>query len=318
MRRAVVALLLAAAVVVLSAAPRASAAIEKPLYAKGDTWTYRSNLTDATGLRFLGNSTITAGDVVPITIQGETVEALELGVVGRGTFGGALLGVDVAGNWTVSGSEHWETGAWNSVRSFVRLQAEGTVGGPAPGMFTLTLVNETTRMVASETFAWPIQEGTSGETHARWQVRQNITITSDGGPPAWNESGLAGNFTTTYAQDGTAVVAVPAGTFATFRIVERGPEGGSRERWFAPAVGSDVRAYGYNDTGARIATSELVTYRYQAAEPPPPFPWLAALVAGLAGVVLFLVVALGLRRRSRKPEEVWMPPEEPGSPPPSP
>jgi len=314
MRRQVAVLVTSIALVALAIAPRAAAPIERPRYSRGDFWSYATNLTEAFGLRFEGNTTITAGDVVPITVQGEAYDALEASLAGGGTFAGDFPGFGtVAGMWTVTGVDDWETTAWNGVRSFLRLTAEGVLtGGPTPLSFILEFVNTTTRRVTSDTFGWPIHEGTSGDTAAHWNVSLNATFQAQGFPPSWNQTWIDADFVTAYAHNGTERITVPAGTFDAHRIREAGPEGGHRERWYAPRVGADVRQWDYNETGDRLASTELTVFRYAAGVPPPGFPWMYGVLAALAATAIALA-ALAWRKRRRKPVEVWMPPDA-GSP----
>ncbi len=299
--------LLAILLLVVSTTSGSAAPLEKPQYTRGDSWTYETHLAESFGLSFEGNTTITAGDVVPMTVQGTSYETLEISLSGGGAFAGDLpfLG-RVDGTWTLTGVDHWETGGWNSVRSFLRLTAEGTFPGPTPIPFTFEIVNETTRRVTGDTFPWPIQDAASGETRAHWNVSQNITFEAQGSPPGWDHTWIDADLVTTHERVGAERVTVPAGSFDTDRIAEVGPEGGHRERWFSGRVGADVREYDYNRTGGRVASTELVRYRYAAGTPAPAFPWVFAVLAGLvAAIAILALVAF----RRRKPVDVWMPPE---------
>ena len=312
MRRAGPALLLAAALALTAAAPRASAVLERPTYTTGDFWTYATNVSEAFGLALAGNTTLSVGPVVTISVQGADVAALEVSVEGGGAFAGEVPGFGaISGTWTVAGTEHWETGGWRPVRSFLQLTAEGEIpSDPAPVPFSLQLVNTTTRRVLSDTFPWPVADGASGAVVARWSVTQNATVVFGGFPPESNETTLEADVTTRYLHNGTVSATVPAGTFSVERIEERGPEGGLRVRSFAPRVGNDVLEQDYNETGGLVASSALRAFRYRAGEPAPPFPWLTVLVAVLAAVAGVLGAALALRARRRPRAEVWMPPEK--------
>lgn len=314
MRRQLVVLLLACALVLVAFAARASAPIDRPRYARGDFWTYRRTLEQSFGFIFAGNTTFTAGDVKTVSVQGEDVRALELAITGGGRFNGSVEPFGrVAGSFTLTGSDDWETGAWKSVRSFVHLIAEGTLeGGPAPLRFTLDVVNETTHRITTDTFPWPIVEGSQGAASGHLNASQNVTVAFEGSPPESNLTWANGTFVTSFEDLRTEGITVPAGRFQA-HVIREGTSGGPyRLRWLAPEAGMDVRQEEYNETGSRVATAELTEFRYAAGRPAPPFPWLTVLVASLAAVALALVVVLALRRR-RKPVEVWMPPA-PSSP----
>ena len=319
-RRQLVAFGIVLAVVSAALAGRTAATVDRPAYASGDFWTYRTNLTEALNLSFTGNTTLEAGTVGPHVVQGVALDALELYLSGGGTFAGSFPFGEIRGNWTVTGADLWETRAWRPVNTTLRLTAEGELrNGPAPIRVALELVNVTTQRVLSDGFTWPVHPGSAGSLSSRWNVSENLTILFQGSPPQSNETRVNATLATQFEDLRSESVSVPAGTFDADVIREAGPDGGYRLRWFAPRVGNDAREEDYNATGARVATSELTAFRYAAGEPAPPFPWLPVLVAALAVVVVLLFVGLALRARKRRvPEETWMPPEVEGRNPPSP
>src|SRR3989442_61367 len=102
-----------------------------------------------------------------------------------------------------------------------------------------------------------------------------------------------------------APVDPPAGHFDAYRIREAAPDGTYGLFCYAPATGNDARTEAYNGT-AKVATSELTSYRYQALEPARFFgltgtDWAIAgtAVAAVGGVVVILW--LRRRRQSRPP-----------------
>jgi hypothetical protein len=308
------------AVVCAALAGRGSATADRPLYARGDSWTYRTNLTETLNLSFSGNTTLEAGDVGDRFVQGEVVSTLELFLSGGGTFAGGFPGFGtVRGNWTIVGTDWWETQAWKPVRSFVRIVADGELrNGPTAIPVTFELVNETTKRIVSDDWPWPIDSGATGSLTARWNASENLTVQFQGSPPQSNETRLDAVLATDFSAVRTEAVTVPAGTFDTEVIREAGPEGGYRMRWYAAKVGNDVREEDFNGTGSMVATSELTAYRYAAGESIPSFPWLPALVAALGVVVVVLlgIVAVRVRLR-RQPAEAWMPPDPDAPRPPS-
>lgn len=310
-------LALVLAVAALPLAPRAAAPLGKPRYAAGDFWTYATDVTEAFGLQLVGNTTVEAGNVATVRIGAADILALEVLLFGGGTFSAQFPGVGaVAGTWTATGTESWETEGWKAVRSFLRLSASGELGGPPPLAFTMELVNDTTREITSDTWPWPIREGTSGSVTARATIMQNLTIQFSGFPPESNETQIEGTYVTNSEHLRTERVTVPAGTFDAHVVREDRPEGGHLLRWFSARAGNDVRQEGYNETGALVLSSDLVDYRYAAGVPPPEFPWLLVIVAALAATAVVLGVLSVIRRRRRPPSEVWMP-DEPTEGPPS-
>lgn len=315
-RRQIVSVVLALAMLLMALAPRAMAPIPRPTYTAGDFWSYRTNVTEEIGFRFDGNTTIDVRTPRVILVQGQQVEALEVLFSGGGAFGGTFEGFGaIDGTWTIIGAEDWETDTWKSVRSFVRLTATGRAGGTPALTFTLTVENETTRRIVSDDWRFPIVEESTGTTVWHWNVTQNVTYRVQGRPPETNTSWLDSTFTTQYVYERTETVQVLAGAFEAHVIREEGPEG-ERVRWYAPRVGNDVKQEEFNETGAKVATSELTDFEYAAGTPPPPFPWLFVVVVAI-GIVVAVLAAV-LLRRPRKPVEVWMPPERATPPPLSP
>lgn len=308
-----VALLLTAALVgAVCFSPHASAAIERPRFALGDFWTYETNLTDELGLRFVGQSTVEAFADTTVTIQGLTVPVVEFLLVGGGRFSATEELGSAEGTWGLSGLERWETGAWRSVSSYIRLVAQGTLEEESiPIPFTLEIVNSTTRRLIADTWPWPISAGDRGEVTARWNGTQRVTFDLVGSPPETNETAFDAALRTVYAHVRSEPVSVAAGTFDAEVVREDRPEGGYVLRWIAARAGNDVRRITYNETGVQIATSELAAFAYAAGVPPPPLPWLPILLAslGAAAVLLLLLV-----RRRGKADPIWIPPERPASP----
>src|SRR2546425_76831 len=104
---------------------------------------------------------------------------------------------------------------------------------------------------------------------------------------------------------GNPACGAPAGHLDAYRIREAAPDGTYGLLYYAPATGNDARTEAYNGT-AKVATSELTSYRYQALEPARFFglsgtDWAIAgtAVAAVGGAVAILW--LRRRRQSRPP-----------------
>jgi len=311
-RRPTLAILLVGMILLAAGAGRATAEVQRPAYRVGDFWAYETNLTEGLGLAFDGTSRVEVVRFGSLTVQGSDVSIAELLVTGGGTFSGSSPGVGTAtGTWSITGTEAWEMASWKSVRSFFRLTADGEItGGPTPLPFTLSVINETIRTTLADTWRWPVGEGTTGAWTAHWNVSQNITFAVQGVPGGWNASRYDGDYATAYSHERTERVTVAAGEFEAHVLRERGPEGGSRLRWYAPRAGNDVLQEEFNATGDRVASAELVEFGYLAGAP-PSFPWLLALNVALGGVSVGLLGAIAVRRR-RRHVDVWMPPEAGG------
>ena len=312
MRRQTLAIVVVGTFLLAGVAGRAIAEVAKPGYLVGDFWSYATNLTEGFGFFFDGGSRVEVVRFGAASVQGSEVPIAELLVTGGGRFSGSFPGVGTAtGTWSITGTEAWETGAWKGVRSFFRLTAEGTTGGPTPLPFTLTVLNETTRKTTADTWPWPVVEGTAGSWTAHWDVSQNITFSIPGVPGGWNASRYDAEYAIEYEHVRTERVTVPAGAFDANLIREEGPEGGSRLRWYAPRAGNDVLQEEFNASGGRIARAELREFAYRAGDPSPTVPWLIGVNVALGGVVVVLLGAIAVRRR-RRHVDVWMPPKPGG------
>lgn len=300
MRRKSLAIVLVLSLAFASLGGRSSAVLSRPAYRVGDFWAYATNLTEDLGLAFDGTSRVEVVRFGSLSVQGSQTPIAELLVTGSGTFSGAAEGIGtVAGTWTITGTEAWETGAWKSVRSFFRLTAEGMLTGPTPLAFTLSVTNDTTRRSLSDDWAWPLEAGTTGSWASHWNASQNITVSVQGVPAAWNASSFDADHSIDYEYVRTETITVPAGAFPAHVLREESPGSGSRLRWYVPDVGNDVRQEEYNETGGRVARAELLDYAYATSFAEPSAPWWLALNAALVGVAIVLLVALAVRRRKR-------------------
>ena len=182
-------------VLLASFLPSASGALDRPRYGRGDFWTYATNLTEQLGLRFDGNTTFEAGEARTIIVESQSVTALEVLLSGGGTFAGTFPMVGtVAGAWSLTGTEDWETDTWKTVRSYFRLTATGEIAGPPPIALALEVVNDTARRIVADSWTWPLEVGAAGSMRALWNATQNVTVAFGGFPPESNATEVAGDF----------------------------------------------------------------------------------------------------------------------------
>ncbi|HEX9341146.1 MAG TPA: hypothetical protein VF992_08265 [Thermoplasmata archaeon] len=297
------------------AAPNAS--VDAPVLTPGDTWTYRTNTTLAANFFLDGQVTERVTDHGTFVVEGTPYDAYRVEVNGSGTASGRLttsfISAPASGTWVLTAEETIESRGMKTVNSTLDLEANGTVYvAPYLLPFHLRVQNTSVFRLVEDTWLFPLSVGATAVVRSELNFSEHFGISIGFPTPPIDSAGLAWT-NVTYTLEAPATVDTPAGHFDAFRIREDFPDGTSRLRFFAPAAGNDVRTEAYNGTGTEpIATSELMSYRYQALEPPRFFglttsDWAIVVVVAAAAsiVVVFLV-----RRRLRRPA----PP--PGNPPP--
>jgi hypothetical protein len=118
----------------------------------------------------------------------------------------------------------------------------------------------------------------------------------------WTNTSLEKDVGLAVSLPATDTILVPAGSFETFVIRERWPDGSGQRFDYAPRAGNNARTETFNGTGGEVARTELVSYRYRAGQPPDPLgTWL--LLAGVAAIAVIVPTGwLVLRRRRRERE----------------
>ncbi len=286
------------------------ASMDAPSWAPGDFWTYRFNTTFEDTLFLNGTVRAEVLALRNVTVRGVAQDAYIVDTTGLGTLEGAFgfgsLRIPARGTWNLTGEEAFATGSRLIVRSLLDISGTGRIDLlNAP--FTLHWINTTESRVVTDTWTYPVPLGSRGEVRLNTSWTEDVFVRIDQNDTTRNRTGLAETGLVLSLADRTGAVSVPAGAFEVFVVNETWPDG-TRERYdYAPGVGNNARTASYNATGGEVGRTELLAYRYQAAEPPGTFPFLAVAALGTAAAVLIVAAAWALRRR-RAREDRYTPP----------
>jgi hypothetical protein len=280
-----------------------------PRLTVGDFWTYHTNTSLGRGFYLDGVVTLAVASEGPATIEGSSYDAVRMSLTGSGVASGAFttrLGATPAsGRWLLTGEETLESAGLKVLSSLVDLEANGTFHAQPVGIsFLLSVQNTTTVRLFNDNWRFPVQIGNVSVVTGQMNFTEDFrlfygfqTQTHTSGRAWWN---------VTYALETAIEVDAPAGHFDAYRIRETAPDRSYVLRYYAPATGNDVRTENYNGT-SKVATNELVSYRYQALEP-TRFLGLTAIQWEIVAVVAAVAVSIAvlgwirIRRRSSPPE----------------
>lgn len=298
MRQAALLTVAAAFLLVVPAAARA-ATLDRPTLTVGDYWIYRTNSTVVPGLRLDGRLTSSVIDRETATVQGAPLDVFRVVLNGTGTatvhLPPSVGSGSVTGTWLLTGEDLLETTELKPVESLFGL----TVTGSGFPQFTVQVQNATYFRIDDDGWTFPLSPGRSGSVVERFNSTQTV-YSSFAQPITTNGTG---RWTLTYSMADLTSVTTPAGTFAAYPINETWPGGALDRHFFSPDVGNDVRTESYNGTHVLLSTTQLIGFRYQAAEP-PRFLGLSltewAAVAAVVAIATISTVLLLRRRRKGK------------------
>lgn len=280
-----------------------SGKVDAPRLTVGDSWTYHTNTSLGPAFFFDGHVTLTVTGMGPVTVEGATYDAVRTSVSGAGTATGTVstpVGpTPASGTWLLAGQEVLESAGLKVVSSVLDLEANGTLHTqPVAIQFKLTIQNSTTYRLEDDAWRFPLVIGNSTLVGSQMNFSEDIRL-SYGSPVqargrAW--------WNVTYSLETQIAVDTPAGRFDAYRIRELDPDGSYSLVFYAPATGNNARTETFSRT-SEVATSELVSYRYQALEPArflglPLDDWA---IAGVIGAAAGSVAAWWWVRRKRPP-----------------
>lgn len=312
--RAVGYLLLAAVLVSASAAVAATnPTVDAPTLAVGDTWTYRTNTSVTRGLALEGRVTLIVTGRAPTVVEGLTFDAYTFSVAGSGTASGTFVtrnfSARASGEWRLTGRELVDVRGLKILSTVLDLEANGTLHtNPFPLPFLLSVQNTTSYRLETDPWQFPLSVGGTAVVRSRMNFTEDFHLIYTGfSVPPLHSVGIVW-WNVTYGLDAAVGIDTPAGHFDTYPIREMYPDGSFTVSFFASVAGNHARTEAHNRTST-VGTADLVSYRYQALEP-PTFLGLTSGGWALVVVVIGVVGALLIwwTRRKRKPTP---PPEEP-------
>ena len=287
----------------------ASGEVSAPLLTAGDSWTYRTNTSIGGAFYLGGDVTLTTTGRGPVSVDGTTYDAVRFSLSGAGSANGTIeaqLGsTRASGNWVLSGNEVLESAGLKVVSSVLDLEVSGTLHAePVAFPFQLSVQNTTTFQIVDDSWRFPLGVGNSTVVASRMNFSEDFRFFYGFQTTPFHTQGSLWR-NVTYRLEAQVAVDTPAGHFDSYRIREAAPDGTYSLVYYAPATGNDARTEAYNGT-AKVATSELTSYRYQALEPARFFGLTATdwVIAGIAvASVAGAFVALWIRRRRSTPPE---------------
>lgn len=286
-----------AAMLVVASGARADSVL-RPSLTAGDYWTYATNSTVAGLLDLVGRLTSRVAGRESIDVGGRPTDVYRVILNGSGTAHATLppsMGsFEVTANWLLTGEDFLDSEQLKTVRSLFELDV--TQSGTNTLLFQAQ--NVTTYEILDDGWRYPLAPGATGT------VTMGYTFSQTTYSVLSNATSVAGNGTWTlgFSMGAAESASVAAGVFQAYPIVETWPDGTSSRFLFSATVGNDVRTEAFDAAQVRVSVSDLVAYRYQAAEP-PTFLGLTlvgwALVASVAAAAVVILVYLRRRNRLR-------------------
>ena len=287
--------------------------VNAPSLTIGDTWTYRTNTSLTGGLALEGRVTLIVTDRAPTSVEGRSFDAYTFSVAGSGTASGEVvtrfLSARASGQWQITGREVVDARGLKILSTVIDLEANGTLHtNPIPLPFVLSVQNTTSYRLDADPWQFPLSVGATAVVSSRMNFTEDFHLVYTGfSPPPTHSVGIVW-WNVTYALDAAIGIDPPAGHFDAYPIRETYPDGSGTVSFFAPSAGNHARTEARNQSST-VGTADLVSYRYQALEPPTFLGltsdrWaIVAVVLGVAGAVL-----IWWTRRKRK---ATPPPEAP-------
>ena len=312
-------LMVIAAILILPTAIASSspAVVNGPLLTPGDMWTYRTNTSLAAGLSLGGRVTLTVTAHGASEVEGRMYDAYVMSVSGSGTAAGTFAtqfgSTQASGDWTVTGREVIDARGLKILSTVLDLEANGTLHtNPIPLPFALSVQNTTTYRLDADLWQFPLTVGMTSVVTSRMNFSEDFRLVYYGfSQPPTHLAGLAW-WNMTYGIEAAVGIDPPAGHLDAYPIRETYADGSATVSYYAPVAGNHARTEAHNRTSP-VGTADLVSYRYQALEPPTFLGmtsdrWaIVALVIGAVGIVF-----VWWYRRRKRPVPMF------GSPPPVP
>jgi hypothetical protein len=238
-----------------------------------------------------------------ISVGSSSYSAIENAVSGEGTFSGTLLDMPVSGNWTMTGTEYWDTESNERVSTSITSEMDGTVN-TGMGLANLSVISTVTTEteIISDGWQHPIDVGHTGTVQVNLSYNSTVLIDIQGmGPMAiYNE--VQTPSVINYECPKKAKITVEAGTYDVYQVEITNGDGSKEINFHLPEAGAGAWIERYDPSGEKIGDYMLQSFSYQGPDEPtatylglPLEHWILIAVAGIT--IAILSIAWFLMRR---------------------
>jgi len=272
--------------------PPASAAMNRPMWSRGDFWVY-AFASGATGTTTNGTMRMDVTGTESVTVNGTAYSTYHVDAVLTIPFGGSLVFTVPADIWfsTDTLAIVKVTAVVNLTLGILTIDSTISISGNPP-----------------QVIQWPLTAGASWSSSTMvWTTTTNASGTTY----------LSSSLTTDFSVQADATVTVLAGTFMTTPLKETdAPSGSYTVNYWSAQVGNWARVGEYDSSGQDQGSFNLTSYNYQGGSfftsvlvGLPVWIWLILIVVVLTAIIGFAA----RRRRPRMPQAAPppMPPQEP-------
>jgi hypothetical protein len=263
--------------------------VSEPQFVEGDTWTYSADMTEQSTIDMIGTIDMEIVGENTITVGSSSYSAVENAVSGAGTFSGTLLAMPVSGNWTMTGTEYWDTQSNERVSTSLTSEMDGTVNtgmGLANLSVTSTVTTETE--IVSDGWEHPIDVGQTGTVQVNLFYNLTVLIDIQGmGPMAIYDEVQAPSVINYECTEKTTIT-VEAGTYQVYLVEITNGDGSKEVNFYLPQAGAGAWIERYDPSGAKIGDYMLQSFSYRGPDEPTPTYlglsleyWILIAVAGI-------------------------------------
>lgn len=264
------------------------ARMSEPHFSEGDSWTYSAKMTrqstiDMTGtisMEILGENTIHVGS--------SSYSAIENQVSGEGTFSGTLLDMPVQGDWTMTGTEYWDTQSNERVSKSVTSEMDGTVNtGMDTANLTISSMITTETEIISDGWQHPVDVGQTGTVQVNLSYNLTVLIEIEGMEPMAIYDEVQAPSVINYECTEKTTITVEAGTYEVYVVEITNGDGSKEINFHLPEAGAGAWIERYDPSGEKIGDYTLKSFAYRGADEP------AATYLGLALEYWILIAVAG-------------------------
>ncbi|MEE9116518.1 MAG: hypothetical protein V3U09_06450, partial [Thermoplasmata archaeon] len=243
------------------------ARMSEPHFSEGDSWTYSAEMTEQSTIDMTGTISMEIMGESTIDVGSNSYSAIENEVSGEGTFTGTLLDMPVQGDWTMIGTEYWDTLSNERVSTSVTSEMDGTVN-TGMGLANLTISSTITTETEIIFDGWqhPIDVGQTGTVQVNLFYNLTVLIEIEGmGPMAIYDEVQAPSVITYECTEKTTIT-VEAGTYEVYVIEITNGDGSKEINFYLPEAGGGAWIELYDPSGEKIGDYTLKSFAYRGAD----------------------------------------------------